>query len=107
MGTYVKNDGFLFGVSSDIILELPLSKAIKTQLKGRRCHSLRKVNYSVLLGKNRLDCLPANFDGLKGSNEECNLSLQIDDLSNIAMVASREIRTLSKSCVFSVFQTAA
>ena len=80
---------------------------IETRLKGRPSHSLRKVSYSVLLGTIRLDCLPANFDSLKGSNEECNLSLPIDDLSHIAKAACREIRTFSKSCILSVSQTAA
>ena len=85
---------------------MPLSIMIETQLKGRSSHSLRKVNYSVLLRRIWLDCLPASFDSLKYSNEECNLSLQINDLSNITKVACREIRTQSKSCEMSVSQTA-
>ena len=105
--TYLRSDGFLFGVSSDIILQMPLSTVIETQLKGSPSHSPRKVGYSVLLGRIRLHCLAASFDSLKGFNQECNLSLRIDDLSNFAKVACREVRTLSKSTVLSVSQTAA
>ena len=40
--TYLQSDGFLFSVSSDIILQIPLSTIIKTNLKGKPSHSLRK-----------------------------------------------------------------
>ena len=40
VGTYLQSDGFLFGVLSDIILQLPLSTIIETHLKGRPSHTV-------------------------------------------------------------------